>query len=358
MNDHCDLLLSFLLISIGTVCLSIHLIRTVSIPSLLILSTVHRLPIRRTKFAPMKGKILLSVLLTLIIYGCFAQKITVIGATYNSKDKKSIAYTNIYIKGENRYFDTDENGRFTVEASSKDTLSFSCIGYAARSVAISDFVKIKDSVLLDEITYTLQEVIVSNSQLKKFGIGEAKQTRSFAGAQMSDSYEVATQIEIPAGIKQFRIAKVFFRQKNFSGENHLRLHIYSADANGIPGEELLKKQIIVDEKDFKDGSLEIDVSEQNIVLANSVFFVGVQWITMRNSELPKGRKNDIGLGETNTIDSRLTYRRGPGMNHAWYVEYESGVYIPIDAKGNKAVVPIPLKGKPINILASAEILTL
>ncbi|MES2373816.1 MAG: carboxypeptidase-like regulatory domain-containing protein [Bacteroidota bacterium] len=306
----------------------------------------------------MKCKILLSLLLTLITYGCFAQKITVAGVVYNSKDQKPIAYTNIYVKGENRYFDTDENGRFTVEASPEDTLSFSCIGYTLRSMTVSDFAKIKGAVLLDEITYTLQEVVVSNAQPKKFGISAAKQTRSFAGAQMSDSYEVATQIEIPAGIKQFRITKVFFRQKNFSAENRLRLHIYSADANGIPGEELLKKQVIIDEKDFKDGNLEIDVSDQDIVLTNNVFFVGVQWITMHNFEYAKGRKNDIGLGETSTIDSRLTYRRGQGVNHAWYVEYESGIYIPGNAKGNKAVVPIQLKGKPINILASVEILAL
>jgi hypothetical protein len=200
--------------------------------------------------------------------------------------------------------------------------------------------------------------VVSNTTSKEVGILNTKQTRSFSGESLSDSYETATLIQIPTTVNSYRISKIMFKQRNFSSKMPLRLHIYSLDGNGLPGDELLKKQIIISENDYKNGILEIDIKDQNIILEKAPFFVGIQWITKSSMEPPKGIKNDFGIGETNLLSERLTFRRGRVLNYKWYIEFEKGVYIFGNENGKGGTTPIPLKGNPINILASAIIETL
>ncbi len=150
------------------------------------------------------------------------------------------------------------------------------------------------------------------------------------------------------------------RLKNYSSEYPLRLHIYSLREDGLPGEELLKKQVIFSETNFKKGILEVDIKEQNIILDRTSFFVGVQWINKSTNELLRrstGQKSDNGVGETSLLSERLTYRRGRVLNFKWYMEFEKGIFIPGNANEKGVTTPIPLKGNPINILASAVIET-
>jgi len=40
------------------------------------------------------------------------------------------------------------------------------------------------------------------------------------------------------------------------------------------------------------------VKNQNIFIEKASFFIGLQFIRVGNIDIPKGRKNDIGIGET------------------------------------------------------------
>jgi hypothetical protein len=303
-----------------------------------------------------KKLLLLLILATSYLIGN-SQKISISGAVFNSKDKKCIPYVNIHIIGSNFLIDTDENGRFKVDVNPTDTLLFTCIGYDIFSIDVNKYGS-SDSIFLNEKVYILENVVVTNTTSKEIGIINNKQTRSFAGESLSESYEIATLIEIPNTINSYRISKIMFKQKNYSSDMPLRLHIYSVQESGLPGEDLLKKQVIIVERDYKNGNLEIDIKDQNIILEKASFFVGLQWITKSSPKLPKGIRNDVGIGETNALNKRLTFRRGRVLNYKWYIDFEKGVYIPDNENGKVGTTPIPLKGNPINILASVVIETL
>lgn len=304
----------------------------------------------------MRTKLLILVILSTshIVGNC--QKTTISGTIFNAKNKKFIPYVNVHIIGSNFLIDADENGRFKIDVNPIDTLLFTCIGYDTFSINAQKYGSM-DSVFLNERVVTLENVIVTNAKAKEVGIANAKQTRSFAGESLSDSYEAATLIEIPNTINAFRVSKIIFKQKNYSPDMPLRLHLYSLGENGLPNTELLKRQVIITEADYKNGFLEIDIKDQNIVLEKRSFFVGLQWITKSSTSLPKGRKNDVGIGETNVLETRLTYRRGRVLNYKWYMTFDTGVYIPSNEKSKDGTTPIPLKGNPINLLASAIIET-
>ena len=286
-----------------------------------------------------------------------SQKKTISGTVFNSKDKKYIPYVNIHIAKSNTFYDTDETGHFKIDVTDSDSLLFTCIGYDMFTIDAKTYHQ-TDSIFLHEKIYELENVTVKNTSSKQLGIIDAKQTRSFAGESISDNYEIATRMEIPSDINTFRITKVLLKQKNFSTDRPLRLHIYACDPDGLPGEELLKKQVIISESDLRNGILEIDIKNQNIILERASFFVGIQWITKLITELPKGRKNDVGIGETSAINDRLTFRRGRILNYKWYINFETGVYLPGNENGKEGVTPIPIKGNPINMLAAAVIETL
>lgn len=300
----------------------------------------------------MQNKLLLLLMLVNfhILGNC--QKLSISGTVFSSKDKKCIPYVSIRVIGSNLLIDADENGRFKVDVNLADTVLFTCIGYDLFSIEASLYGN-RDSIFLKEKIDTLENVVVKNTTFTEVGIINTKQTRSFSGESLSDSYETATLIEIPNTTNTYRISKILFKQKNYSPDMPLKLHIYSSDESGLPGEELLKKQIIISENDYKDGILQIDIKDQNIILEKNSFFVGLQWIKKSTAIMPKGRKNDIGVGETNALSRRLTFRRGRVLNYKWYVNFETGVYVPGDDNNRGAAPPIPLKGNPINVLASA-----
>ncbi len=298
--------------------------------------------------------LLVSCFIFISSLNSFAQKINLIGNLINEKDSSSISYVSIKLIKSNTYFDTDEKGFFSISSNINDTLFFSCIGFNNFIIAVKDFESNK-FIQLKEIIYELDEVIVKSGSFQKIGIIDEKQTRSFAGEQQSDIYEITTLIEVPDTIKEYKIATVYFKQMNFSEDIPLRLHIYSVGENGLPDKELLKQQIIFSEKDHYNGVISINVKNQNIIIEKASFFIGLQWIKAGKIDIPKIRKNDIGIGETSMIAKRLTYHRGRVFNYQWYSFNEDGVVIFSKDAGKPALVTSPLKGNPINVLASAQI---
>lgn len=196
-------------------------------------------------------------------------------------------------------------------------IHYSFLGFNNYKIAVKDF-EINKSIQLKEIIYELEEIKVKSGILQKIGIIDEKQTRS-------------------------------------SADMPLRLHIYSVGENGLPDKELLKQQIVISENEHKDGVISINVKNQNIFIEKASFFIGLQFIRVGNIDIPKGRKNDIGIGETSRIAKRLSFHRGRVFNYQWYSYNETGVLIPSNIVGGKATIPIPLKGNPCNLLASAEI---
>ncbi len=300
----------------------------------------------------MSKKILSLFLFVLISIISSGQNINISGVILNKNDKKPIPYVSIYSIKSNIFYDADLYGNYEISIPFNDTIIFSSIGY--ENLILSNFI-LHDSIYLNEKIHQLKDVIVAKSIPIEVGILNNKVTRSFIGESLNDSYEAVTLINVPEAIGQFKISKIKFKQKSYSSDMILKLHVYETKANNLPGDELLNNQVIISSKDNKNGIIEIDIKNQNIILANSSFFVGVQFITKNKISMTSSRRNDIGLGETNRLSEKLTYRRSRALNYTWYVDYETGIYIPGIKGKTKDITPMPLRGNPVNMLASAII---
>ena len=259
------------------------------------------------------------------------------------KDKESnhiVPFCTIQLLGTNSAMDANENGYFETSAKKSDTLIFSCIGYVDLKLSTLD---VPDTIYLKPTVITLHQIVVSKRVNQTYGIVKEKKDRSSAGSAPGIRREFATLIEIPANIGLFKIAKVFVSGKDFKEESPIRLYIYEVDTNGLPGKELLTKEILLKNRDTQKKIVTIDLKDQEIYLENTSFFVGVQWITSaKDFTVPE-------IFETFKVKKLLTYRRSQTNNkNKWFGEFKKDfIFFPGGA--------IPENDTPINVLASAEI---
>lgn len=279
-----------------------------------------------------------------------AQEMQVRGNIYGADSRKKVGYASVQVLHTSNITDADENGYFEIAAGKSDSVIFSCIGFKQLILPVSR-ITAGDSIFLKEDFKELEPVIITKPIPQTYGIINEKQTRSHIG---SSRYEMATLIEIPPTIKRYRIKRVFIKQRNFNEASPFKLHIYSIDEAGLPGEELLEQEVVAEKKDNISGIVELDISDHNIILSATSFFVGIQWLSF--SKGSSGIKNEHGIAETNKEKRILTYRRTLRIaNNRWYIDYDSAaIFFPRTIKSPEAGT-VPAKKNPVNMLASSEI---
>jgi hypothetical protein len=289
-------------------------------------------------------KLLFCILNLLAAMTLQAQEIQLKGVLCNGITKEPIPYATVHIANSKIYSDADENGRFEISVNKTDSLIISSIGFETLMVAFSTIVAF-DSFFLKQCVVNIPEIIITKPIVKTFGSVNDKKDRSITGGSQASRTEVATLIEIPESSSYYRISKIFIRGKDFKDENPVRLHIYAVDSIGLPGRELLIKEIIIKKKEDDKKVITLDVKDQNIVIENNSFFVGIQWLTSTKVKLFTGPE----IYETFRNKKLLTYRRQLNVkNNKWFGEFKKDmVFFPGGI--------IPSNDTPINILASAEI---
>lgn len=283
----------------------------------------------------------------------FSQKVIMGGFIYSIESNLPISFATVQIIGTNHIVDADENGYFEINSEEKiRNLLITSIGYKDTIIPFGYF-KNRDTVFISPKYLNLEEVVIKNPVVKIFGIVNEKMGTSRVGGNAAARAELTTLIDIPEDVQYYRICKIFIKGKRFSEENPVRLHLYAFNQNGLPGEELLKQQVIITKQDFdtKNNVITIDVKEQNIFLENSSFFVGVQWITSVKIKNPSGPE----IIQTYKIPKVLSYYRQANLNNNfWWTEYKGGG-MQVFKDGILPAIGPPGKGNPTNMCASAEI---
>lgn len=280
----------------------------------------------------------------------FAQEILIKCTIFSNESHLFIPYATVQIVNKRNTIDANEKGYFEITANKEDSLIISCIGFEKLIMPVNN-VQNADSLFLIESFLRLDEVIIKNPTVFTFGIVNEKQGSSRSGGSQAERSEMTTLIEIPKTIESYRISKVFIKGKDFKEENPVRLHIYTVKENGLPGEELLKKEIILSKGENDTKIITIDVKDQNIILEKASFFVGVQWMTSTKVKLFTGPE----IIQTYKVSKVLSYYRPcPNIEDCWYISYPNKVLLFLNGKLPAIGTP-PSKGNPLNMCASAEI---
>ena len=227
----------------------------------------------------MKRKVTLGIVFILTFSVLHGQN-RIAGSVLNAESNLPVEYVNIGIVGKNIGTVSDKNGQFNLLIESQylnDSLLFSCIGYESCSVKISD-IKENDIIPLKEKPFLLNEVVVIPRIFKEqvFGIA-SKSGIGVAGFKNNNlGYECGLLMK---NKKRTEIKSVKVNISSCAYDTiFYRLNIYEVKEKGN-FENILTEPIyvIASKENVLNGSLQVDLTEQNIVV-NGNFLVTLEHV--------------------------------------------------------------------------------
>lgn len=209
----------------------------------------------------------------------------------------------------------DENGCFNLSLQENDSLLITRIGYFTKSEKAN-----KDTIFLEEKETFLNEIPVTPKKTKNYFFGNAntkleKKSVPFITDGKSASFtEMVSLIEIPDNFQNYKINGVLMIVENPKGKPLTRLHIYAPDLNGLPGEEILREDIIINHCINRN---KIDLSRFDLFSNERKLFVGFEFLVTDFQEFlvtdfqefKSVSQNRIGFCFTESIPQNFTYIR-------------------------------------------------
>lgn len=170
----------------------------------------------------------------------------------------------------------DEKGDFNLSKFSEtDTLTFSAIGFKKKTLLYRN---LKTSVVLDSALTQLSEVRIYQNQEVWLGYTDQKETIQTTNLLNSSLFEtgiiVKNRERLKGTLSTIRI------KAGFIGTPKLpyRVNVYSIGKDGLPAENLLKKEIIFIPKTKKLKWFEFNIDEQGIQLPEDGICIGLEFL--------------------------------------------------------------------------------
>ncbi|UZR98988.1 alpha/beta hydrolase-fold protein [Chondrinema litorale] len=252
------------------------------------------------------SKYLYVIFLGLSITQSFAQ-INVTGKVIDSNDSKPLSYVNIGIKGKNIGTTTSINGYFNIlipEASMKDTMTFSLVGYKDFIIPIQSTDNAM-TVILEESVTQLDAVEITAEKLteRKFGIKRRNLLMHFADGmfQENDIFEIGQLIKLK-GSKAFITSVNIYLFDSERDSATFRINFYDTMGN-LPSKRIINRSI-VQTHPVEKGWLKLDVTDENIFLEDD-FVVSLEFLPNMDKEDHRRVSYEVKLGGS----SRSFYRK-------------------------------------------------
>lgn len=218
---------------------------------------------------------------------CFLQLFAVLslaqtvckGKVTDSLNGKPVEFANIGVIGKGVGTVSNESGEYSLvipDSLLKEPVRISVIGYRTRTLAVSKLLS-EPNLKLGEETSKLNEVVVQAKKLKVKILGNSTRHKSVEAGFKKNS--LGAEIAVPLNIKtkgtQLRKFMVNI-SSNTLDKAMFRLNIYKKDERGMPGENILQENIIIEPKE-KTGFIELDLKPYGLYVDDDVF-VSLEWI--------------------------------------------------------------------------------
>ncbi|MGL2965411.1 carboxypeptidase-like regulatory domain-containing protein [Flavobacterium sp. XGLA_31] len=211
---------------------------------------------------------------------------------------KPVSYVNIWVQGENNSTTSEENGVFTINTSGDKNLIFSALGFEKQTIKASESGK----VILKETAFKLDEVVVAHRlETREIEIGKVENEtfQAFDNGPRID----AKFFPYRAKYKKTRyIKQVTIHTDNAIENATIKLHFYSVNVDGSPGEDLLTKDYIVS---LRKGVLKhkFNVTDFNLRIPKNGIFVGFEKLIIEKNK----QERTVIDSNTNTTTVQKTY---------------------------------------------------
>jgi CarboxypepD_reg-like domain len=202
------------------------------------------------------------------------------GVIKDSLTGKPVPFVSIWSENENIGTTSEENGSFEIATTEKSkTLIFNSLGFEKKKLALSKTVV----VLLSPKVNELKEVVVrkrKETKRREIGIIESTVLEAFENQPKIDLKFFRYQSDY----KQTGfIKKIGLITDSRIDDATIKIHLYSVDANGFPGAELLDRDLVVTVGKGNRQSM-FDVSKFNLVFPKTGIFIGFEKIMIEKNK--------------------------------------------------------------------------
>ncbi len=209
--------------------------------------------------------------------GSLTAQETIEGKVMDAISKEPIPYVNIGVVNQSKGTVSDLYGNFKLPLNSEaQAISLSSIGYESVQINISEFQDTK-VIVLSPKKYDLETVEITSQAFEKEEviIGVRNKTRGLAIG--FGSPQLGSEIGAVLGIKKTTYVKsANFVLNHAKGDSLLfRVNIYDF-SDGVIGENLLKENILIQEKQRK-GTITVDLEPYGIILKSNVL-LSLEWL--------------------------------------------------------------------------------
>ncbi|WP_299823719.1 carboxypeptidase-like regulatory domain-containing protein [uncultured Pontibacter sp.] len=254
----------------------------------------------------------------------FAQAIKIAGKVLDATTQQPVPYANIGVAGKELGTVANASGEFSFTANTKDlplngSIVVSCVGYESTELQINMYAAKPYLVKLKQKSIPIAEVSIKPRKLKKkvLGKNDREYLTSTAFFNLYDKVDDKLGRELGNIIKLNDKAcyandfNIYINHNPFAMVK-LRLNFYTVVDN-IPGESILKEDIIFELADKQRGWVTVDLQKYNIVLEGmEEVAVTLQWLESKQQN-PK----DYFLSISGAISPAKRYVRREKSEAEW-----------------------------------------
>ena len=226
-------------------------------------------------------------LLFLLLLTSISLSAQVKGVVLDSISGKPIAYTNIWVENENIGTTSEENGTFSLDIKEEKNIIFSALGYETKTLKSTEIAKVS----LVQKVYELEEVILEMpKQTKEIEIGNSIK-RFYLPESQKIPWIFAKKFNLDDENPDVKFVKdlIFYTYSEVE-YGKFRARVYDIKDNGLPGEDLIYDEIIVNVKRGKKKTI-VNVSKYNIQIPKEGIIVGFESLIIEENKcLQKARE--------------------------------------------------------------------
>ena len=202
------------------------------------------------------------------------------GVVKDSITGKPIPFANIWVENENSGSSTEEDGEFSINSSSNKNLIFSALGFEKKTVKAS----LAHEVKLSPKSYQLDDVVIlKKKETKIIEIGKSKNS-------IYQAFDNGPRIDVKYFPYLVKYQKTkFIKQVTVETDSKIegalfKIHFFSVNENGFPGDELLTKDFLVSVPKGVVKNI-FSLSEYNLRMPKNGLFVGYEKLIIERNKL-------------------------------------------------------------------------
>lgn len=193
------------------------------------------------------------------------------GVVKDSISGEPIPFVNIWVENETIVTTSEPNGSFSLDLKEEKVLVFSALGYEVKKASSKT-----DIILLKPKVFELKEVVVSIPKKTKEIQNGVSKKRFYLPENQVIPWILAKKFNLEEKNQDLNFVKeIHFFTKSQVDHGIFRARIFEVNSDGMPGEDLVSDEIIVEVKKGKSKTT-INVSKYNIQIPKEGIVVGFE----------------------------------------------------------------------------------